>query len=195
MAKTKILLASSSLYRRKLLEKLEMNFDWAAPDIDESPLPDEPPIQLVSRLAEKKARQLASTYSNHLIIGSDQVACLDGQILGKPHTHQNAIAQLRSFRNQDVEFMTGLCLLNPKTNHTQISVERYKVKFRELTDAQIENYLQREQPYDCAGSFKSEGLGICLFEKFDGEDPNTLIGLPLIALTHMLINEGVDPLS
>jgi len=195
MIKPKILLASSSIYRRQLLQKLELAFEWASPDIDESHQPEEKPNHLASRLAETKARHLANTYPHHLIIGSDQVATIDNQILGKPHTHEKAFLQLASFRNREVTFMTGLCLFNPTTNRTQTSVETYKVKFRNLTDIQIENYLQREQPYDCAGSFKSEGLGICLFEQCEGGDPNTLIGLPLIALTRMLTNEGIDPLD
>jgi septum formation protein len=194
MKKTKILLASSSPYRRELLQKLGLTFDWDNPNIDESHI-NENPTALVLRLAESKARHLASTYPNHLIIGSDQVATVDNQIIGKPRTHAAAFCQLANFRQREVTFMTGLCLLNPITNRIQTSVETYKVRFRQLTDTQIENYLQREQPYDCAGSFKSEGLGICLFEKLEGDDPNTLIGLPLIALTRMLINEGVDPLD
>ncbi len=195
MTNPKILLASSSTYRRQLLQKLGLAFDWASPDIDENHQPGESPTQLVHRLAEAKAHRLASTYPNHLIIGSDQVATLDNCILGKPHTHTNAVAQLRRFRQREVTFLTGLCLFNPKTSRTQTSVESYKVRFRNLSDEQIENYLQREQPYDCAGSFKSEGLGICLFEQLAGDDPNTLIGLPLIALTRMLAAEGVDPLN
>lgn len=195
MTNPKILLASSSIYRRQLLQKLGLTFDWASPDIDESHQQGESPAQLVHRLAESKARRLASAYPNHLIIGSDQVATLDNHILGKPHTHINAVAQLRSFRQREVTFLTGLCLFNPTTNCTQTSVESYKVRFRNLSDEQIENYLHREQPYNCAGSFKAEGLGICLFEQLAGDDPNTLIGLPLIALTRMLANEGVDPLN
>jgi septum formation protein len=195
MTNTKILLASSSPYRRQLLQRLGLAFEWASPDIDESHQPEESPAQLVHRLAEAKARHLSSTYPNHLIIGSDQVATIENHILGKPHTHINAVAQLRSFRQCEVTFLTGLCLFNPTTNHLQTSVETYKVRFRNLSNEQIENYLQREQPYDCAGSFKSEGLGICLFEQFAGDDPNTLIGLPLIALTHMLAKEGLDPLD
>lgn len=191
----KILLASSSIYRHQLLRKLGVPFEWASPDIDESHQPGESPAQLVQRLAETKARRLASTYPNHLIIGSDQVATIDHQILGKPHTHTNASIQLKSFRQREVAFMTGLCLFNPTANRIQTSVETYKVKFRNLSDEQIENYLQREQPYDCAGSFKSEGLGICLFERLEGDDPNTLVGLPLIALTRMLANEEIDPLD
>ncbi|WP_062067246.1 Maf family protein [Cellvibrio sp. OA-2007] len=195
MKKPKILLASSSSYRRELLQKLGLTFNWDSPNIDESHRSNESPTALALRLAESKARHLANTYPNHLIIGSDQVATIDNQIIGKPHTHAAAFSQLASFRQREVTFITGLCLLNSATNRIQLSAETYKVKFRQFTDTQIENYLQREQPYDCAGSFKSEGLGICLFEKFEGDDPNTLIGLPLIALTRMLINEEVDPLD
>jgi septum formation protein len=195
MTQPKILLASSSVYRRQLLGKLGFNFTWESPDIDESPLPHEPPATLVQRLAETKAYHLANHHSDCLIIGSDQAATLDNQILGKPYTHENAFAQLASFRNREVTFLTGLCLFNSSTKRSQRSVESYKVRFRNLTDSQIENYLRREQPYDCVGSFKSEGLGICLFEQLEGEDFNTLIGLPLIALTRMLANEGMDPLD
>jgi septum formation protein len=195
MIKPKILLASSSPYRRQLLQKLGLVFEWASPNADESRQPDEPPAQLVRRLAEVKARHLANTYPDHLIIGSDQTATIDDLIIGKPHTHPNAVAQLSSFRQREVTFMTGLCLFNPAANRIQTSVETYRVKFRNLSNEQIENYLQREQPYDCAGSFKSEGLGICLFEQLEGNDPNTLVGLPLIALTRMLANEGIDPLN
>lgn len=195
MTQSKILLASSSVYRRQLLGKLGFNFTWESPDIDESSVPDEPPATLVQRLAQAKARHLANRYTDCLIIGSDQVATIDNQILGKPHTHENAFAQLASFRNREVVFMTGLCLFNSSTKRSQSSIESYKVRFRNLTDSQIENYLRREQPYDCAGSFKSEGLGVCLFEQLEGEDFNTLIGLPLIALTRMLANEGMDPLD
>src|SRR6218665_1148326 len=185
MTQPTILLASSSAYRRQLLSKLGLNFSWESPDIDESPLAEEPPAALVRRLAETKAHHLAERHPNHLIIGSDQVATLENQILGKPHTHEKAFAQLAGFRNREVIFMTGLCLFNSSTNRSQSSVESYKVRFRDLTDTQIENYLRREQPYDCAGSFKIESLGICLFEQLEGEDFNTLIGLPLIALTRM----------
>lgn len=195
MTNPKLLLASSSIYRRQLLQKLGLAFDWASPDIDENHHPGESPTQLVHRLAEAKAHRLASTHPNHLIIGSDQVATLDNCILGKPHTHINAVMQLRSFRQREVTFLTGLCLFNPATTRIQTSVESYTVKFRNLSDDQIENYLQREKPYDCAGSFKSEGLGICLFEQLAGDDPNALIGLPLIALIRMLAAEGVDPLN
>lgn len=195
MTQPTILLASGSAYRRQLLSKLGLNFSWESPDIDESPLAEETPAALVQRLAETKARHLAKHYPNHLIIGSDQVATIDNQILGKPHNHEKAFAQLASFRNREVVFMTGLCLFNSSINRIQSSVENYKVRFRDLTESQLENYLSREQPYDCAGSFKVEGLGICLFEQLEGADFNTLIGLPLIALTRMLANEGMDPLD
>lgn len=191
----RLLLASSSIYRQEILQKLKLPFVCAAPNIDESPLPNEQAEDLVLRLAKNKALALAAHYPDHLIIGSDQVATLDNQIIGKPHTHIKATEQLTSFRNRTVVFLTGLCLYNAATQKLRTSVERYSVSFRDLTDAQINAYLTLEQPYDCAGSFKSEGLGISLFSKMEGEDPNTLIGLPLIALIRMLNNEGIDPLS
>lgn len=195
MQTSKILLASSSTYRRQLLQKLRLEFSWAIPAIDETPLPDEQPTNLVLRLAEQKAKALAKDYPNHLIIGSDQVATLDNQIIGKPGTHMIARSQLEKFNNKEVTFLTSICLYNSSTGNTQLGIDTYRVKFRQLTPAQIDSYLRQEQPYDCAGSFKSEGLGICLFEKMDGKDPNTLIGLPLIELIQMLINEGIDPLA
>lgn len=190
----KLLLASSSPYRQALLRKLGLDFSSCAPDIDESATPGEPPTNLVKRLAEAKAEKLAATYPDHLIIGSDQVASFQGQILGKPGNFENAFAQLQLCRGESIEFLTGLCLYNPETGQRQTSVETYKVRFRKLSDQQIRNYLLRETPYDCAGSFKSEGLGISLFDALEGEDPNTLVGLPLIALIRMLNKEGVDPL-
>jgi len=195
MTNHRLLLASSSVYRRDILQKLRLPFTYAAPNIDESPLPHESASDLVRRLAETKAISLAERYPDHLIIGSDQVATLNNQIIGKPHTHTKAVEQLTRFRNRTVVFLTGLCLYNVTTQKLQTCVERYSVSFRDLTDAQINTYLTLEQPYDCAGSFKSEGLGISLFSKMEGEDPNTLIGLPLIALIRMLNNEGIDPLS
>ncbi len=195
MQKNNILLASSSAYRRQLLQKLGLEFSWVAPAIDESPNPTEHPIDLVLRLAEQKAKALSKDHPNHLIIGSDQVATLDDQIIGKPYNHVVASNQLKAFSNKEITFLTSICLYNSRTGRTQLEVDSYKVKFRQLTPTQIENYLQKEQPYDCAGSFKSEGLGICLLEKMEGKDPNTLIGLPLIELTQMLMNEGIDPLS
>jgi septum formation protein len=195
MSNRRLILASSSLYRRQILQKLGIEFDWASPDIDETPYPNETPEKLVRRLTESKAHALAKSYPNHLIIGSDQVATLDGKIIGKPGNHPIALAQLESFSNKTVLFLTGLCLLNSATGQAQVTVEDYSVKFQALSTPQLNNYLNKEQPYDCAGSFKSEGLGICLFDKLSGDDPNTLIGLPLIALTKMLIKEGIDPLG
>ena len=190
-----MILASSSSHRRQLLHKLGLEFHWESPDVNEAPLPSETPETLVQRLAESKARALAVTYPNHLIIGADQVATLDGAIIGKPGNHPAALAQLERFSNRTVLFLTGLCLFNSATGQIQTFTGEYQVKFRPLTTAQLNNYLHKEKPYDCAGSFKSEGLGICLFDKLSGDDPNTLIGLPLIALTKMLIKEGVDPLG
>ncbi len=195
MKNYRLLLASSSTYRRQLLEKLQLPFSYASPNIDESPLPNEPAQDLVQRLATTKATTLAELYPDHLIIGSDQVATLDGNIIGKPHTHARAREQLTRFRNRTLVFFTGLCLFNTATRHTQTRVETYSVTFRNLSDEQIETYLRLEQPYDCAGSFKSEGLGISLFSSMEGNDPNTLIGLPLITLIKMLNNEGIDPLE
>ncbi len=195
MTSTKLVLASSSPYRRQLLQKLGMDFICASPDIDETPDKHETPEQLVLRLAKQKATALATTFPQHLIIGSDQIATLNNQIIGKPHTHEAAVEQLTAFSGKKVEFLTSLCLHNSKTHQSQLTMDKYIIKFRHLTGAQIENYLRREQPYDCAGSFKSEGLGICLFEGMEGEDPNTLVGLPLIQLVNMLINEGADPLG
>lgn len=191
----KILLASSSPYRRQLLARLGLPFEHASPDIDETRLTEESPQALVARLSEAKAKALAPAYEQHLIIGSDQVAAFKHTILGKPLNHTNAVQQLEQFSGKHVDFYTGLCLLNSHTGRAQVSVERCRVKFRPLSPAQIEHYLQSEKPYDCAGSFKSEGRGIALFESIETPDPNILIGLPLIKLTDMLINEGVDPLT
>lgn len=189
-----LLLASSSIYRQELLQKLKLPFTCATPNVDETPLPNESASALVLRLAQVKATSLAAQYPNHLIIGSDQVATLDDRIIGKPHTHTKAIEQLMSFQNQTVTFLTGLCLYNTRSQHTQTWVEPYQVSFRTLTHTQVDYYLHIEKPYDCAGSFKSEGLGISLFSKMEGDDPNSLIGLPLIALIRMLNKEGIDPL-
>jgi MAF protein len=189
-----ILLASSSTYRRELLTRLGLPFAWASPDIDESTGADENADALVSRLSLAKAKALASAYPEHLIIGSDQVAVLGDQIIGKPHTYERAFTQLRNASGNQVIFKTGLCLLNASSGQSQVRVEEFKVEFRDLSDDQINHYLIYEQPYDCAGSFKCEGLGIALFSKLSGDDPNSLIGLPLIRLVDMLKVEGVDPL-
>jgi MAF protein len=190
-----LVLASTSPYRRELLERLGIPFETASPNVDETKVDGETPEQLVKRLSETKARAVAVDFPDALIIGSDQVAVLDDQILGKPGNHETAVQQLSNASGKNVLFFTGLCLLNNATGKTQTSVDIFSVKFRQLSASQIENYLQREKPYDCAGSFKSEGLGISLFKKMEGDDPNALIGLPLITLVNMLSVEGVDILG
>ncbi|MFA3779366.1 nucleoside triphosphate pyrophosphatase [Yersinia sp. 1652 StPb PI] len=189
-----LVLASTSSYRRTLLEKLQLPFVTAAPQTDESPLTGEEASALVQRLASAKAQALAGDFPQHLIIGSDQVCVIDGLIVGKPHNYANAMKQLQQASGQCVTFYTGLALLNTATNSINCLCETFDVYFRTLSEAEIDGYLTREQPWDCAGSFKSEGLGITLFDKLSGRDPNTLIGLPLIALTEMLIEQGVNPL-
>jgi MAF protein len=187
-----LVLGSTSPFRRQLLEKLGLPFDTASPETDETPLDGETPEQLVARLAEAKARAVASQHPGALIIGSDQVAVNEGEILGKPHTHDKAMTQLRNASGKHIRFLTGLCLYNAATDHAQVEVVPFDVVFRDLTDEMIDNYLKAEQPYNCAGSFKSEAMGIALFEKLEGEDPNTLIGLPLIRLVRMLEQEGMQ---
>jgi septum formation protein len=195
-----LILASSSPFRKELLSKLGLEFSTHAPDIDESRHDGETPEQLVYRLSQEKAAEVAKTQSG-LIIASDQVATLgsgtktDDKILSKPHTHENATNQLQQSSGNTVTFVTSLTLLNTNSGNIQTVVETFKVIFRTLTAKQIDNYLKKEQPYNCAGSFKSEALGISLFERLEGDDPNTLIGLPLIQLIKMLENEGVDILE
>ncbi|WP_456378658.1 Maf family protein [Thiolapillus sp.] len=191
MPALELVLGSTSPFRKELLEKLGLPFSTAAPDIDESPLPDEAPHSLVQRLAREKAEAVAQQYPQALIIGSDQVACLDGQILGKPGNRENAIAQLGAMSGKSVRFHTGLCLYNSKSGNTQVLCEDFLVHFRNIGSDQIERYVAAERPFNCAGSFKSEGLGITLFRKLEGDDPNTLIGLPLIRLVDMLAQEGI----
>lgn len=190
-----IVLASTSPYRKALLEKLGVPFICANPAIDETPFPHEEAITLVARLAQEKARALANTYPQHVIIGSDQVCVLNGTITGKPLTPENATAQLRQASGRCVTFYTGLALFNSASGTMQSVVEPFDVHFRTLREDEIAAYLARERPWHCAGSFKSEGLGISLFDKLSGRDPNTLIGLPLIALCDMLRREGIDPLT
>lgn len=184
-----LVLASSSPYRAALLERFGLPFETRSPNIDETPLPQEQPKQLVARLAEAKARTVGAEFSNTLIIGSDQVAVLNQNILGKPGTHQRALQQLRAASGQEVTFYTGLCLLNTTTGQAKIIIEPFRVQFRQLTEEQIERYLQRERPYQCTGSFRAEGLGIVLFKRLQGDDPNALIGLPLIRLAELLAQE------
>lgn len=188
----RLILASSSPYRRTLLERLGLPFAWAAPAIDEAPQRGETAGQLTQRLALSKARALAGRFPEHLIIGSDQVLLLDGQPVSKPGHHVAAFEQLSRCSGRTLRVSTGLCLLNSATGHYQLACEPFDVSFRELDSDSIERYLRREQPYDCAGSFKAEGLGISLFRALNGDDPNSLIGLPLIRLCEMLRKENVQ---
>ncbi len=190
-----LILGSSSPFRAELLAKLNLAFTTASPDIDETPQANETPLALVKRLAEQKAAAIAQQNPNALIIGSDQVAVLNDTILGKPGNHENALSQLRAASGQTVQFLTGLALLNSQTGTMQSLVEPFEVSFKTLSDAQIQFYLEAEQPYQCAGSFKSEGFGISLFKQLRGDDPNSLIGLPLIRLIALLHNEGIDVLQ
>ncbi|ELJ9647931.1 septum formation inhibitor Maf [Enterobacter hormaechei] len=190
-----LVLASTSPYRRILLEKLGIPFECAAPEVDETPQPGESPRHLVTRLAKEKAQSLAVRYPAHLIIGSDQVCVLDGEITGKPYTEEIACQQLLRARGSIVTFYTGLALYNSASGHLQTECEPFDVHFRHLSEQEIMDYVRRERPLNCAGSFKSEGLGIALFDKLDGRDPNTLVGLPLIALCQMLRREECNPLT
>jgi len=189
-----LVLASTSPFRRELLARLGLPFETADPEVDETPLPGEAPEASALRLSEAKARAVAARFPDALIIGSDQVACLDGQPFGKPGTHENAVRQLQTLRGRSVNFFTGLCLLNARTEQAHLLGVPTLVTFRNLADQEIENYLRREQPYNCAGSAKSEGLGIAVIAKMEGEDPNALIGLPLIALCDLLRIENVSVL-
>jgi septum formation protein len=189
--KQTLILASSSDYRRQLLQKLLIPFNSISPKIDETALTGEKPHQTALRLAQEKAKKIGAEYPHALVIGCDQVATLDGVELGKPGNHQHATKQLQLMRGREVTFHSALCLYNAATGNMQADVVPYLVRFRQLSDAQIDNYLNKEQPYQCAGSAKSEGLGIALMERMIGEDPNALIGLPLIKLITMLQNEGI----
>ncbi len=190
-----IILASSSEYRRRLLKPLIPSVTCISPEINESIKDDESAENYVTRLAKEKAKAAAKDSNNALVIGSDQCAVLKGKIISKPGNHETAIQQLKASSGKRITFYTGLCVLNTKINSQQVSCETYQVTFRKLSEKQIIAYLDKDQPYDCAGSFKAEGLGITLFEKMHGDDPNTLIGLPLIKLTSMLQAEGVDVLG
>lgn len=190
-----LILGSSSPYRKALLEKLRIDFECISPEIDESTLPTETPVELVERLSIAKAQEIAKTFPNALIIGSDQVAVLDNEIIGKPEDHAAAVAQLQQASGREVHLYSGLCLYNSATAKLQHCVEPYSVVFRRLSLEQIEQYLKKDQPYNCAGSLKSETLGIAMLSKLKGNDPNALIGLPLIRLVDMLLNEGIDPIT
>lgn len=188
------ILASTSPYRQALLAKLALPFTTQAPDVDETPLPGESAAELVVRLSQLKAQAVALNHPDSLVIGSDQVCVLNGRIVGKPLTRENAIAQLTQASGSAVTFYTGLCLYIPQTKAYRTVCEPFIVHFRTLSKREIEAYVDKEQPLYCAGSFKSEGLGIALFERLEGLDPNTLVGLPLIALNGLLREAGVNPL-
>ena len=181
-----LVLGSTSPFRKAILEKLNIPFSTDNPEVDETPLKNETAIELVERLAILKANAVAERWSQSIVIGSDQVALFENEILGKPHTHENAVKQLSRFSGNKVTFLTGLAVIDTETNKTLSLVEPFEVHFKQLSEDDIESYLQSEKPYNCAGSFKSEALGICLFDKLAGDDPNTLIGLPLIKLVSLL---------
>lgn len=195
MDAAQLVLASTSPYRRELLARLGLPFIAVAPQVDETRQLGEAPAALVARLAEAKARAVALAHPAALIIGSDQVAVLDDAVLGKPGDRETAMSQLERAAGRCVLFQTGLCLLDGRSGRVQTVVEPFRVHFRPLTRQQIAGYLDREQPYDCAGSFKSEGLGIALFARLEGADPNALIGLPLMRLIAFLEAVGVMPLG
>ncbi|HHJ34155.1 MAG TPA: septum formation inhibitor Maf [Gammaproteobacteria bacterium] len=188
----KLILGSTSPFRNTLLQRLHIDFECDAPDIDETPLQGETVEDMVVRLAIAKARAISDLHRDALIIGSDQSAELEGKKLGKPGNFENAFKQLSQASGKKIIFQTGLCLLNTTTGNIQSSCVPYTVVFKKLTPTMIENYLHKEEPYNCAGSFRSEGLGVALFERFEGSDPNALIGLPLIELVNFLDNEGVS---
>ncbi|KGJ87706.1 Maf family protein [Colwellia psychrerythraea] len=190
-----LVLGSTSPYRKSILEKLQLPFNCAKPNIDESALPGELPQNLVQRLAIEKAKAVKAEYPSALIIGSDQVAVCEGEILGKPHNFDNGVSQLTKFSGKSITFYTGLCVYDSENDKAASLVEPFTVHFNALSQEEIANYLNAEQPYNCAGSFKSEGLGICLFSKLEGDDPNTLIGLPLIKLVGLLKQQGIDVLA
>ena len=190
-----LILGSTSVYRRELISRLRVPFEVVAPHVDETPLLGEAPTALAERLALSKAKAVAAQFPNALVIGSDQVADLHGQCLGKPGTHSNAVAQLRQMRGQTVIFQTAVAVVCFKTGFEQRSLASVRVQFRDLTDAEIENYLTLEKPYDCAGSAKSEGLGIALLDSIDSDDPTALIGLPLIRTCQMLRAAGLHLLT
>ena len=191
MPKRTLILASSSPFRRELLQRLQLPFQVFAPDIDEQPFAHETPPALVERLALSKARAIAQLHPDALVIGSDQVAVQDGHIVGKPGDHASAVQQLREASGRRVVLHTGLALVDAASGRSQCEVVPFAAVFRHLDDEEIERYLRAEKPYNCAGSLKSEGLGIALLKRFEGDDPTALIGLPLITLCRMLAKEGL----
>lgn len=194
-APRQLVLGSTSAYRRELLQRLRVPFTVAAPDVDETPQPGEPPLALARRLALAKARAVAAQHPDCVVIGSDQVADLDGEPLGKPGTHERAVAQLQKMRGKTVVFQTAVAVVCQASGFQQEDVAPVRVVFRDLSDAEIENYLRAETPYDCAGSAKSEGLGIALLESIDNDDPSALVGLPLIRTSRMLRAAGIPLLG
>ena len=192
MTSSLLVLASSSAYRKELLSRLQLPFEVAVPDIDETPQPGETPSATALRLALEKAAAVAAKMPGAIVIGSDQVATLDGAQIGKPGNHANALAQLQKMRGREVIFHTALCVWDGRNNTAQVEDIQTIVKFRDLPDAELDAYLRIEQPYDCAGSAKNEALGIAILERIDSGDPTALTGLPLIALTGMLRKIGVS---
>jgi len=190
----RIVLASTSPYRKTLLERLGLEFEAMAPDVDETPRPGETPAALVVRLAVEKARSVGAAQTDALVVGADQVAVLDGRVLGKPGGAQANRRQLERASGRRVDFLTGLCLLDARSGREQTDVVPFAVEFRKLGREQIAAYVRRERAYDCAGGFRCEGLGIALFERLEGDDPSALLGLPLVRLVSMLAEEGVDVL-
>lgn len=190
-----LVLASSSPYRKLLLEKLQLPFVTAEPNIDEAPLFNEAPEQLAMRLAAAKARAVAKEFPRHLIIGADQVAVLGGRKLDKPGNFETAVAQLQAASGRSVCFYTGISVLNSRSGRQINAVDICKVHFRSLSQEEIQDYVRREEPYDCVGAFKAEGLGIALFQRIEGDDPNALIGLPLIQLVDLLRRFGIKVLG
>lgn len=191
----RLILASSSPFRKALLQRLMIPFEVLSPDIDETPHDGETAIALVERLAIAKAQTVAALQPGALIVGSDQVAVHGSEIIGKPGDRAEAVAQLRAASGQEITLHTGLALINSNSGNVQSAVVPYSVKFRNIDDRQINRYLDKEQPYACSGSLRADGLGIVLLESFSGDDPNALIGLPLITLVRMLEQEGMDPLQ
>lgn len=189
-----LVLGSTSRYRRELLSRLRLSFEVAAPDVDETPGAGESPAALAPRLALAKARAVAASHPQAVVIGSDQVADLNGQPIGKPGTHEKAVAQLRAMSGQSLVFHTAVAVVRPATGFEQVVTVPVRVRFRSLSDNEIEAYLLAEQPYDCAGSAKSEGLGVTLMEAMSSDDPTALVGLPLIQTCAMLREAGCDPL-
>ena len=190
-----LILGSTSRYRRELLERLRVPFDVVAPDVDESPLPGEAPAALAVRLALAKASAVSAAYPGAVVIGSDQVAELDGEPIGKPGTYERAVAQLRRMRGRSVVFHTAVAVVCAASGFAGSALVPVTVRFRDLSDAEIEHYLRTEQPYDCAGSAKCETLGIALLEAIDSDDPTALVGLPLIRTCALLRQAGIDPLA